>query len=153
MKSSSESSQRDRIKNLIYLIFIVASITWIFQIEFYPLSAWQMYSNNVTEKNISYTKLYAYTANGKTFRTDLREMIGALSETRFMDNLLVFVPHAKSVEFEKTNKLLQRCAEIYNSDPNHKDKIDRFEIQIWELDPNNKSDLNAMVKNYVYQVT
>ena len=154
-QGGQQAKNQKNMKKLIYLVFLVASFAWISKIESYPFSAWPMYSGNFTSTKVRYTKLYAYTVNGKVFRSDLREMVGALSQGRFLDHLHIFEPSSLPEVFYKARKLLQRCAEIYNSNRSQENRIAKFELELWELDTKNPDHFkaNTMINHYIYVVT
>ncbi len=106
------ASSLSSIRSLAAAIFLVVFGSWIFQIERFPLTAWQMYAGISRLPVARYTEIYYTDVLGNKTRTDLTDVFPALSQLRFRDLRPHFASASKSESQSKFNLLFHRIQEI-----------------------------------------
>jgi hypothetical protein len=105
----------------------VLACGWILRLEQFPLfTQWAMYSGFMYEAQ--YVQMYATSADGRRFKTDLSKAIGFLGDARWLD--LVHKPAPNNDEQkERLNRVLDKFMEVYNSRAGPTERIHRVELE------------------------
>ncbi len=116
------------------LVCIVATIlmwSWLYGVEFYPLSTMQMYTGPVTSGVITYYKVLGRDQGGRVARAYPEEMIGAVSDTRYRLVLASWFPTGAG---SACDKFLAACAAAHNKNTPPGAKLTQLELQKWTWD-------------------
>lgn len=108
-------------------VFII--LTWNYEVEFYPFTAWQMYSESDTSGDVTYYKILAHHESGVISHADLDRAIGAMNNGRYKRVLRRYCFNPKKVDL--CQKYLSASASVYNSKAAPGEKVTQFEIQKW----------------------
>ncbi len=114
--------------------FIVAMagvliFSWVFRIEFYPMTGMQMFSNKRTQP-VAYEKIFARFGSGAVTRAPIEKCIGAMSDSRYRRVMqMAFDPEGEDL----AASFLDSCRVRWNRGARHpSDRIESFEVQQWE---------------------
>ncbi|MGB3465515.1 MAG: hypothetical protein WBA74_09600, partial [Cyclobacteriaceae bacterium] len=156
-KSISASTAYSRSFKYSIMVSILTSImlfSWLYRVQYYPFTAWQMFSLRRTSGIVQYSKVLATYESGVTESINLERVIPALFSTRA--RTIVKECFSKDVEQVMVcDKFLDAAAMAYNSKPQNTEKITSFSIQRWRWnflsyphDPN----YGKMIKNHVLKI-
>lgn len=107
----------------------VLLVAWFYHVEFYPLSAWQMYSGIM--EGVVYTKVYVRRESGAVSRAYFEDAVGALPANRSQTYLaMCFDPTGVSL----CEKFLGAVAAAYNRRVPPAGRVTQLEIQEWSWD-------------------
>jgi predicted DCC family thiol-disulfide oxidoreductase YuxK len=110
-------------------VIAVLLVVWVYRIESYPLSAWQMYSGYW--KEVVYTKVYVHLESGAVSPAYFEDAIGALAANRAQTYLeMCFSP----ADARMCETFLGAVAAAYNSRAPHRGMVTQLEIQEWSWD-------------------
>jgi len=115
-------------------IIVVSLLCWFYRIEFYPFTAWRVYSYLDTSGQVGYLKVFAQHESGVSSRARFEDTIGALA----LDNR--YVPHIKKCfrgqpgHIEICKKFLSAAAAAYNKKAQPGERVTQYEIQVWTWD-------------------
>jgi predicted DCC family thiol-disulfide oxidoreductase YuxK len=104
---------------------------WILRIEFYPLTAMQMYTRWGPIQPITYYKVLARYESGETSRAPLERAIGALADSRYRR---VIADAFSPTHVERCKRYLTAVAAAYNRRASPGKRLTEFEIQKWDWD-------------------
>jgi len=121
----------------------VMAISFLYRIEYYPLTAWHLYTKLNHSGKITYIKVLGRLRSGALVPVRLEEAIGALGwdgryrprldqcfESRFREE----VGRAVSRDLDICKKFLTVSGVVYNKKSSLDKKITHFEIQEWVWD-------------------
>lgn len=118
-----------------YYPLLVASLTvflllsWNYRVEFYPFTAWQLYTNSNTSGDVTYYKVLAHQESGVISRAHLDRAIGAMTNGRYRRVVRKFCFEPTKVDI--CQKYLTVTGSAYNSKVGPGEKATHFEIQKW----------------------
>lgn len=113
------------------LLAAVLLLTWALRIEFYPLSAMQMYSEARTSGEVEYFKVLATDAAGRRGPAQLADAVGALADARYRKVLYgSFEPGGRPV----AEDLLRAVADRHGRARPPEERIVRFDVELWRWD-------------------
>ena len=125
---------------------------WALRIEFYPLTAMQMYTGWGPIGPITYYKALARYESGETSRAPLEEAIGALADSRYRR---VIAEAFSPTRLARCEKYLTAVASAYNSKVVPGKRLTELEIQKWTwdfvADPSNPSH-GVLSERFVFEV-
>lgn len=108
---------------------MLLTFCWVNRIEFYPLTAVQMYSFTPKDpESVEYYKVLLRRQSGETSRAHLEDVIGAMEDGRYRRPIIMcFVP--KNVHICK--KFLAASGAAYNRKAQAGEKVTALEVQQW----------------------
>ncbi len=115
---------------LVTTLSVFLLLTWVYRVEFYPITAWQMYSGSNTTGEIEYYKVLAHRQSGETTKAYLEQAIGAMKNGRYKRVTRKFCFDPAKVNVCK--KYLDISATTYNRSLPSEDHIVAYEIQKWQ---------------------
>ncbi|MBE9129030.1 MULTISPECIES: hypothetical protein [unclassified Coleofasciculus] len=144
----------------LYSPLLVASLTLfllfisIYRVEFYPFTAWQMYSkSSTTSGDITYYKELAHYESGVISKAHLDRAIGAMANGRYKRVTRKFCFDPKKVDICK--KFLSVSGSVYNRKAASGEKVTHYEIQQWSWNfLSNPSDPNRghLEDRFVFEI-
>ncbi len=106
-------------------------VAWGARIEFYPLSAMQMYSRAQTEGEVEWIRVTAVDGAGRAREAPIAETIGALADARYRTTIYdSFEPGGR----EPAEDLLAAVARRHGRNRPPAERIRRFEVELWRWD-------------------
>lgn len=116
---------------LIPSLIILMLLVWVFRIEFYPFTAWQMYSVPNNSGTVTFHKVFLKRESGETSRAYFEDVIGATKAGRYGKATQgCFVPEKADL----CQKFLAASAQAYNHQARAGEKVTQFEVQQWLWD-------------------
>ena len=109
--------------------------TWFYRIEFFPLTAMQMYTGPAwrSSTRITYVKALGYHVTGSASEDYFKQATGSMAiDGRFRP--VLFDCFKESAAVDRCRKFLLACATTYNAAARPSDRLTRFEIQQWVWD-------------------
>jgi len=103
---------------------------WTYQIEYFPFTAMQMYSEKDTSRIITYHRAVAHYDNGDVTRAYPEQAIGAMRDSRFRR----FLRNCFSEDSKYCVDFFKTCGKISNSSTLENRNILKYEIQEWKWD-------------------
>lgn len=144
---------RGSYKSLAFACVSTALLCWLGKIEFYPLSAWQMYNHPKLSGQISYFRVLAHYDSGSTERAPLESCSWSLAEDARYFRLIGYAfDDAHRVTL---NRSLDECAAMLNAERLIGKRVTGFEIQRWEWNFRARPEdprFGEMVDRYVYEL-
>lgn len=130
------SSRRIRKQQLLYgsgvaTLVSVLSASWIFHVEFYPLTSMGMFAGNNLSGALSYLKVVTHDSEGRTKRLFLEDAIGGEADFRYRAHL-TWPFHDDPELAYVTQRYLEACAWQVNRKAATDHEIVRIEVQKWE---------------------
>ena len=121
---------------------VVMAISFIYQIEYYPLTAWQLYGNLNHSGKITYIKVLGHLPSGAIVPVRLEEAIGALRwDGRYRPKLEQCFARVHDENGRVVSRAVDICKKflsvsgvVYNEKSSPDKKITHFEIQEWVWD-------------------
>lgn len=144
------SASRSRLYALgVSVVVVVALVVWLNKIEFYPITAWQMYSGY--SRSVEYYKVLARDESGVTSRAYFERALPAVTDNRFVNAIRMCfrpgtVPTCEMSLRAVGSAINKRAA------PGH--RVTAFVIQIWSWDfRSNPSDPahGTLVDSYLFR--
>ena len=115
------------------LVVFVTAACWLQRVEFYPLSAWQLYAMLDTSGKVSYYKVMGHYDSGRVSTVRLEEGIGALAlDGRY--SVALNKCFASAADVSICEKFLAASASAYNARRPPGDRLTHYEIQTWTWD-------------------
>jgi hypothetical protein len=109
-------------------LLAIATVCWWARVEWYPLSAWSMYSGLNTSGIVTYTKVFVRLESGQRVPADLGGVIGALSDGRARDLLwMAFVDTKVNV----MRAILDTSLRAFNERHYWRERAVAIEIEVW----------------------
>lgn len=102
---------------------------WLSLVEFYPLTAMQMYSRHRPDEGVIYDKVLVTQRDGTIRRFRIRDVIGALADGR-SKRAVDFSTGERQVII--CQKLLRACAHQYNQTAEYGQQATHLQVQRWE---------------------
>ncbi|MDY6786082.1 MAG: hypothetical protein SW833_26635 [Cyanobacteriota bacterium] len=134
--AASENPRSDRIatSNFFYPTFAILLVlflcfVWMYRIEYYPVTAWQMYSERKMDPSVRYYKILAQRESGEITPINLDRGIGVMSNSRYKRVTRKFCFKPETVP--TCQKYLQATASAYNKKVPPSQQIVQFIIQKW----------------------
>jgi predicted DCC family thiol-disulfide oxidoreductase YuxK len=112
---------------------IVMLYFWYMRIEFYPLTAMQLFTGNNESGKITYTKLVARRASGVVSPVRLEGGIAVLGRNARYARVLGQC-YERPIDVDVCTKFLSATAAVYNKTAAAADRITQYEIQEWAWD-------------------
>ena len=118
---------------------VIAALSFVYQIEFYPLTAWHLYAKLNSSGVITYRKVFGHQPSGAIVPVRLEDAIGALRwDARNRNKLTQCLDGARaerngvaSKNVEICKKYLTATGVAYNKKALPDQKLSHFEIQEW----------------------
>ena len=137
-------------------ILVVSMLCWFYRVEFYPLTSWHLYSGVDTSGKVEYKKVFAHHESGEISPARLESGIAALAlDNRFSLALDMCVEQKKPKDVDICKKFLTAQAAAYNRTARPEDKVNAYEIQLWNWDfQANPGDTNYgnLTKRFTFEV-
>ena len=115
-------------------ITLVALLCWFHRIEFYPLTAWRLYSNAHTSGKVEYRKVFAQHESGVSSRARLENTIGALALDNRYSPFIEKCFRERPDDVQICKKFLIAAASAYNKKAQPGERVTQYEIQVWTWD-------------------
>lgn len=127
---------------LVTVFSVVAAVSFIYKVEFYPLTAWHLYANLNSTGEIIYYKVLGRQPSGTVVQVRLEDAVGALGwDGRYIPRLKqcfggVLDERARAVnkELDICRKFLTVSGVVYNKRAPSERKITHLEVQEWVWD-------------------
>lgn len=121
---------------------VVAAISFLYRVEFYPLTSWHLFSGLNSTTVINYYKVLGHQASGVIVPVRLEDAIGALGwDSRYVRELSQCFGGAAGWKFDILRKDIDVCKKfliasglVYNKKSSPNRKITHVEIQEWVWD-------------------
>jgi predicted DCC family thiol-disulfide oxidoreductase YuxK len=121
---------------------VVMAISFVYRIEFYPLTAWHLYAKLNSSGEITYHKVFGHQPSGAIVPVRLEDTIGALrwdgrnrqKLTQCIEGVREKRTRAVSKKVDICKKFLTASGVVYNEKSPPEQKITHFEIQEWVWD-------------------
>jgi predicted DCC family thiol-disulfide oxidoreductase YuxK len=136
--STGASARNDLDRGFRYTLAIFGLIyailyCWYHTVEFYPLTAWGLYTNSDTSGKITYKKVLARYESGVTSPARIEDTIGAFA----LDNR--YAPHLQKCFGQPSDvymckEFLNAAGAVYNTKARAGGRITHYEIQEWTWD-------------------
>jgi predicted DCC family thiol-disulfide oxidoreductase YuxK len=138
-------------------IILVASLLWVYQIEFYPFTSFShLYSTASTSGKVEYKKVLARHKSGVSARARLEETIGALAWDARYSRFLARCFQERPADVAICKTFLRAAAAAYNKQVPPGERVTHYEIQVWHwdfraspFDPN----YGQWIDRFVYDIT
>jgi len=135
-------SQRYRYALFIPGFCVVMAISFVYQIEFYPLTSWHLYAILNSSGVITYQKVVGHQLSGAIIPVRLEDGIGALRyDGRYRQKLMQCIDGAReernrvvSEKVEICKKFLTASGVVYNQKSPPNPKLTHLEVQEWVWD-------------------
>jgi predicted DCC family thiol-disulfide oxidoreductase YuxK len=114
------------IQTSIYTVGMLA--VWLLHFEFYPFTAFPMFSERNTTGEFAYYKVLAHWDSGMTSRAYLEKAIGAMADTRYRDIIRTCFSSSK---LHVCRKFLLVSGVAYNLRNPSQGKVTALEVQKW----------------------
>ena len=106
---------------------------WLYRIEFYPLTAMQMFSGSNTSGIVTYHKLIAHYESGNSGKLEPVKIIPTLFDTRPRSITKMCFLQDKA-KFNKCSSFMNSLITIHNNQVTQEGKIEKLEVQRWTWD-------------------
>jgi hypothetical protein len=104
---------------------------WVLAIEYYPLTAMQMYAIPNLSGTVTWYRVVAQTASGRAWRAYPEAVIPALKDSRYRRVIkLCFEPEQRQV----CERFLYLTGHLINAQKGRQERVDYLEIQRWTWD-------------------
>jgi hypothetical protein len=135
-------SQRYRYALFIPGFCVVMAISFVYQIEFYPLTSWHLYAILNSSGVITYQKVFGHQPSGAIVPVRLEDGIGALRyDGRYRQKLMHCIDGVReernrvvSKKVEICKKFLTASGVVYNQKSPPNPKLTHLEVQEWVWD-------------------
>jgi hypothetical protein len=134
------------------------AVSFFYRVEFYPLTAWQLYSVLNTSGKITYYKVLGHQASGAIVQVRFEDAVGALGwDGRYTRELKqcfggVGWSNFVSKDVDICKKFLTASGFVYNEKASPNRKMTHFEIQerVWDFranpsDPEHGKVINSII--------
>ncbi|MDY7012498.1 MAG: hypothetical protein SVX43_02655, partial [Cyanobacteriota bacterium] len=111
------------------VLTIILSLIWLYRVEYYPITAWQMYSSRQTQPQISYYKILARRESGEVEQIHLDRGIGVMSNSRYKRVTRKYCINSKETDI--CRKYLQATVSAYNEKVPPSQQIEQVIVQKW----------------------
>ncbi len=115
-------------------IVVAVVFVWIFGIEYYPLTAWPMYSYWQPSTEVVHTKIYVRDESGGVFRAYVSDAIPALAGTRAVLYVAKCFDPRDAEGTRLCRSLLSAAAAAYNRTAPPSRRVVQFELKKWSWD-------------------
>jgi predicted DCC family thiol-disulfide oxidoreductase YuxK len=137
-----EGPQRYRYALFIAGFCVVMALSFVYRIEFYPLTAWHLYAKLNSSGVVTYQKVFGHQPSGAIVPVHLEDAIGALRwDGRYRQKLTQCIDGVRderngvaSKKVDICKKFLTASGFVYNEKSPPDQKITHFEIQEWVWD-------------------
>jgi hypothetical protein len=87
----------------------------VFAVEWYPITAWQMYAYRFPTTEVPYLDVQAQLSDGTSHRPDLEEDIGALIDRRYHWAIWSYFEEGDARSERRLDDLFQRAMDLHNA--------------------------------------
>jgi predicted DCC family thiol-disulfide oxidoreductase YuxK len=115
-------------------LIVILLFSWIYRIEYYPLTAWQMFSYPETSGKIEYYKILVHRASGVTSFPSFDELAHNMSGVLLQDRLGHICFGAGNRGVRTCERVFDAIGAAYNSRARPNQRLLQFEIQRWVWD-------------------
>jgi predicted DCC family thiol-disulfide oxidoreductase YuxK len=115
-------------------LIVLLLFSWIYRIEFYPFTAWQMFSVSDTSGKIEYYRLLVQRTSGVTSVPSFDELAHNMSGVLLHDRLGEICFGTGGHNVGTCEKVLDAIGTDYNSRARPNQRLLQFEIQRWVWD-------------------
>jgi predicted DCC family thiol-disulfide oxidoreductase YuxK len=137
-----EGPQRYRYALFISGFCVVMALSFVYRIEFYPLTAWHLYAKLNSSGVVTYQKVFGHQPSGAIVPVRLEDAIGALRwDGRYRQKLQLCIDGVREERKRVVSKKVDICKKfltasgvVYNAKSPPDRKITHFEIQEWAWD-------------------
>jgi len=109
-------------------VLVVLTVCWVFRVEYYPLTAMQMFSSRQSEPLV-YEIALARTAAGDVVRAPIEDSIGAMSDSRYRRVLQMAFDEERQA---LAGAVMEAVVRRWNDTAEAEREILSIEIQRWE---------------------
>jgi hypothetical protein len=127
-------------------------VSGLARIEYYPFTAWQMYSGRNRTGKVEYERVLQRDASGRVSEADLGDCVGVYRAARYRDIVWMAFDQNKTAVLDE---FLQTCGARQNRGKSSSDRVVSYEIERWlwnwkesPLAP----DPGTRTRRYVYQL-
>ncbi len=114
-------------------IILVVVLSWLYHVEFYPFTSWDVYSSSDVSGKVTYLKVFGRDESGKIFRARLEDGIGAVSyDARY--SRVIQKCFGRPADVAICKKFLAANAKVYNHNAFTGRKLTHYELQKWTWD-------------------
>ena len=139
ISQANDGPQLFRFAWLISGFIIIMTVSFVYKVEFYPLTAWQLYSRLDSSGEVSYLKVLGRQASGATVPVRLEDAVGALRwDGRYTRELSQCFGNVYDEKGRMMTKDLDTCQKfltvsgfVYNKKSPPERRITHLEIQKW----------------------
>jgi len=146
---------RKRHQSLIALLVATLLSCWLSLIEFYPFTAWGMFSNKNTSGEVIYDKFLVYYESGIIETAHPEKIIPALFTGGRYNGIIGKCLSDELQEVVMCEKFLNTLGSIHNQEIQSSEKLTAFEVQLWKWDFINdasNADHGNLEKRHVYEI-
>lgn len=132
------------------LLAALILIPWLYDLEFYPLSAWSMFSERDASGLVTYSTATAQYASGATQRAYPEREIPALSGVPYR-TVFGMCNSDKGKPVRVCDQFFQQVGRVHNQDLGEAEKVVAYEIKQWTWDFSNdpSPDASELVASHV----
>jgi predicted DCC family thiol-disulfide oxidoreductase YuxK len=121
---------------------VIAALSFVYQIEFYPLTSWHLYAILNSSGVITYQKVVGHQPSGAIVPVHLEDGIGALRyDGRYRQKLMECIDGAREERNRVVSKKVEICKKfltangvVYNKKSPPNPKLTHLEVQEWVWD-------------------
>jgi len=139
---------------MVSILTCIMLFSWLYRIEMYPLTSWQMFAGKNTSGIIKYSKVLANYESGMTESINVEKIIPVF----FASKSRSILGRCFSKDIDKLRVceiLFESAGNFYNSKPQNTNKITKFEIQQWQWnfisEPHN-TKYGKMIKSHIFSL-
>ncbi|MGB3514474.1 MAG: hypothetical protein WBA93_35730 [Microcoleaceae cyanobacterium] len=136
---------------MVCILTTIMLFSWLYRIEMYPLTSWQMFAGKNTSGIIKYSKVLATYESGITESINIEKVIPVLFSSK--SRSLLRQCFSKNIDKLRVCEILfESAGNFYNSKPQNTNKITKFEIQQWKwnfISEPYDSNYGEMIKNHI----
>jgi predicted DCC family thiol-disulfide oxidoreductase YuxK len=142
LSQTSDRPQRFGYAFIITSFSVIAAISFVYRIEFYPLTAWHLYAQLNQSGQVTYLKVLGHQPSGAIVPVHMEDTIGALKwDGRYRPRLQLCIDGVRDERKRGVSKKVDICKKyltasgiVYNEKSPPDQKITHFEIQEWVWD-------------------
>jgi hypothetical protein len=132
-EGAKRAASAPRSRSAVYLA-VAYLVVLVFTIEWYPLTAWQMFAKRFATTEIDYLKVRERRADGSIVKTRIEQDIGALLDARYRETMWPYFEKGDALSRKRLDELLQKVIELRNARVPQDQRIVGFVIEhrLWD---------------------
>jgi hypothetical protein len=134
---------------------LLVTIPFCFQREYYPFTAWMMYSNVDRNGVAGYCRYLGHREDGQVEEVRFEKWIGALADTRYRDRTGYITGEGPRANAAAYYRFLEQCLILMNHGLPKGQRFHSIEVQFcsWDfLNDPNSSTFGVVRKRYFYPI-